>query len=328
MTPPLWPLAYPVDLITYDGRIHLRPEADLRRDMAAVREAGVTGVITGGLHLEESSSFDLAEAAARFRRLLTEYGLRLVSHHGIVPTFDEPGGDQAHVRARLLENVACCAHFGPTALVFHPGRKWGPHASAASLHQTYLATVARHGADAVLATAAANLKAMARAAAPLGLTVALENLGRFEPLAGLTTLPELVAAIDEPNAGFCIDSGHAHVFGESVPTWLEIAGAKLVATHFHDNHARGPLVFPPTGFVISTRQTDEHLPVGFGTIPWLEVIRTLRRIGYAGPISFETGGWPGLDAALGLRQAAAWWRAAERLAATSTTLTPSPARPA
>jgi sugar phosphate isomerase/epimerase len=52
-------------------------------------------------------------------------------------------------------------------------------------------------------------------------------------------------------------------------------GGKLFETHFHDNRGR---------------RVDEHLPVGFGTIPWFEVIQAMEDIRFPGPVTFETTG--------------------------------------
>ena len=98
-------------------------------------------------------------------------------------------------------------------------------------------------------------------------------------------------------------------------------GDRLFTTHFHDN--RGP-VGPPGGpdeFITPTG-IDEHMPPGFGTISWIDVIAALRRIGYPHPVTFESAGWPGMEPAEGVAAAIAYWRTCERLA-----LTRPPRRP-
>ena len=64
---------------------------------------------------------------------------------------------------------------------------------------------------------------------------------------------------------------------------------------------------------IKTTGIDEHRPPGFGTIPWIDVIRKLREIGYEEPLNFECGGWGCADVAEGFRHAIAFWRECERL---------------
>ena len=47
----------------------------------------------------------------------------------------------------------------------------------------------------------------------------------------------------------------------------------------------------------------------------MDVIHALDEIGFQGPVTFETTGWPIEDIAQGYREAIAWWRTAESLAA-------------
>lgn len=312
---PDWPLAYGFTPVTWDGTIMgLRPDQELRDELAVHRDAGLSYVHLASFHFEEPTDFEVSEAVKRIADLLAEHDLRPASHHCMVPTFAKPGDDQGDVQQRLVDTCAMLAPLGPTALVVHPGRSWGRHTTMQSITDSYLAMEKEAGLEALIDTSADNLRAMARAAAEHDQTLALENLGRWEPLADQVILPQLVDRIGEPNAGYCFDSGHAHAFGEAQQPWLELIGDKLFATHFHDNHARGVDLYPPTGFVLNNKQVDEHLPVGFGTIPWLEVIRQLIANGYDGVVSFETSGWPIDDPVESLVQAQAWWRAAVQLA--------------
>ena len=92
-----------------------------------------------------------------------------------------------------------------------------------------------------------------------------------------------------------------------------IDGEKLFTTHVHDNHGPNEEVLNSTGF-LSPEGIDERLPPGFGTIPWTNVIAKLWRIGYSHPVNFESGPWPGTEAAEGLRSAIRYWRTCEHLA--------------
>jgi sugar phosphate isomerase/epimerase len=89
-------------------------------------------------------------------------------------------------------------------------------------------------------------------------------------------------------------------------------GGKLFTTHFHDNHGPSEEVLNTTGFV-APKGIDEHLPPGFGTIHWVDVIKALKRIGFEHPVNFESGAWPGMDCSEGLKAAIDYWRVSERL---------------
>jgi len=315
-------LAFLLDVIDWDGTaLSLKPDSEIRAQCKAHADAGLTWVMTGGLHFEEPATFDLVEGARHICRLLDEYGLRTASHHTIVPVFAAPGEDQSAVQDVMRRVVAVCAELGPRSLVFHPGRPAGRHESGAGINATYERIVAASSVDAVIDVARANVRVMGRAAVEHDMFIALENLGRFEPLADLDTVPRLVDAIDEPNVGYCIDSGHAHAFGTPVTEWLDVAGARLFETHFHDNHAGGKTAYPQEGLVESAPSVDEHLPPGFGTIDWRDVIQGLDRIAFAGPVGFELSGWPGMPLGEGLAHAVAWWRTLIRMGSPGQRLT-------
>lgn len=62
---------------------------------------------------------------------------------------------------------------------------------------------------------------------------------------------QLVKAVDHPNLGLCLDTGHQHLFsGLGAPEWVRRMGKRLVHIHLHDNDRSG----------------DRHWPVGRGTI--------------------------------------------------------------
>jgi sugar phosphate isomerase/epimerase len=87
--------------------------------------------------------------------------------------------------------------------------------------------------------------------------IALENVYERTP----EPLKRLLGALDSPQARFCFDAGHAHAFGDSAPgLWIDALGDRLGEIHIHDNRGK----------------TDEHLPVGEGSIPFRELFALLR----------------------------------------------------
>ena len=80
-----------------------------------------------------------------------------------------------------------------------------------------------------------------------GVRVVIENIVEESPEA-------LIALVDEVGSewlGLCLDVGHAHLRSPLKPGgWVEKMGKRLKHVHLHDNHGT----------------TDEHLPVGKGTI--------------------------------------------------------------
>jgi sugar phosphate isomerase/epimerase len=95
--------------------------------------------------------------------------------------------------------------------------------------------------------------------------------------------------------------------GEDPLDWIRFAGKKLFTTHLHDNRGgskSGPALF----------EHDEHLSPGFGTIDWRRIITALDEVGFAGPVNFETEGWPIGDPLEGYRLAMQYWRVCEKMA--------------
>jgi sugar phosphate isomerase/epimerase len=103
-----------------------------------------------------------------------------------------------------------------------------------------------------------------------GVGLMLENLpGNFNSAAQLSDLLDPMPAV-----GLHLDFGHANL---SVPhntaaEILTVFGNRLRHVHLHDN--RGG-------------EQDLHLPLGAGNIDMEEVVRSLKRCGYDGPITLE-----------------------------------------
>lgn len=84
----------------------------------------------------------------------------------------------------------------------------------------------------------------------------IENMLEHSP----ELLGELMDGIGLPNVDICMDIGHAHCNSkQSVVAWIKYLRGKIGYVHIHDNHG----------------ETDEHLGLGEGTIPLIEVFDAL-----------------------------------------------------
>lgn len=105
--------------------------------------------------------------------------------------------------------------------------------------------------------------------------MALENMicanGKVSYCASPDELIELVETLDDPMAGICLDTGHAHVSGVDVAAVVKKFSKHLRATHIADNH----------------RNHDEHFAPFNGTIDWPEVMRAFQESGYSHDFAFE-----------------------------------------
>ncbi|MFD1720584.1 sugar phosphate isomerase/epimerase family protein [Amnibacterium endophyticum] len=148
---------------------------------------------------------------------------------------------------------------------------------AAAIGATYVGgvTFSQLGRYRSLPTAPARRNALAvlgrvaRLAAEDGVTVGVEYVNRYESNL-LNTAEQTVAfldELDEPNAVLHLDTFHANSEDPSVAAAVETAGHRLAYIHASESH-RGAL--------------------GSGSLDWNGFFEALQRIGYRGPITFES----------------------------------------
>lgn len=98
--------------------------------------------------------------------------------------------------------------------------------------------------------------------------IALEN---DKSLENMEFILGLAHAVDAPNIGICVDTGHANLGDLGAPRAIRMAGSLLLTTHLHDNLG----------------EKDDHMPPGTGIIDWKDVFRALKEIGYNRTLMLE-----------------------------------------
>jgi sugar phosphate isomerase/epimerase len=84
----------------------------------------------------------------------------------------------------------------------------------------------------------------------------IENMIESDPY----LLLDVIKSINKKNVDVCLDIGHAHCFSKiPVVKWIKILGTHIGYVHMHDNH----------------REKDEHLGLGEGSIPMVDVCQAL-----------------------------------------------------
>jgi sugar phosphate isomerase/epimerase len=316
-----WDLCFGMGIVSWPGGVVTFRGDAIRRDLDALRAAGIRWIQTGGINLWDRVAGNVDDMIAASAAWIDAAGMRVSSFHCAGPNYARLDLSQEPVVEKLIGNVERFAPLKARTFVIHAGWiKFQPedlvrlpdsalrHGECDRILLLHDEFVQRFGEDAVVRTAAANLKAMARAAQKHGIRLAFENMGDMLPLGDRRALTGLVKLIDEPNVGYCLDSGHAWLRGDAPQDMVRWMGDRLFETHFHDCRG-GSRAEPPR------HEQDEHLPVGFGTIDWRAVIAALNEIGFPGPVTFETDGWSLSGApADNFRHAIEWWRIAERLA--------------
>ena len=127
--------------------------------------------------------------------------------------------------------------------------------------------------EAIEAASVATLRHLAGYVEGTGLTICLENL--YTHAASCRSLQQMITHAGGRHLGICLDTGHLNLAGRDQAGFIRQAGKQLLALHITDNQG----------------QSDEHLlPFGPGNIDWIEVVRSLRQIGYAGLFNYEIPG--------------------------------------
>jgi sugar phosphate isomerase/epimerase len=119
-----------------------------------------------------------------------------------------------------------------------------------------------------------------------GLRLAVENKAIHKEAArkyALSSLDRLRAFADAYDLGLVLDTTHAGTAGEDLLRALQIYDGRLVNVHLSDVGGRVPLA----GLPLARRQLGEHRLPGAGDLPLEELLATLAREHYPGPVTLE-----------------------------------------
>lgn len=168
-------------------------------------------------------------------------------------------------RAAARAYVELCAVVGAESLVTHTGRVPGAPADVI---------------DRLLAQERSELRELGELAGPHDVRIAVENL--FVETAGQFTcdpfeLARHLAAVDHPAVGGLIDFSHAYLMcrfkGLAYAEALRALAPATRHVHVHDSFGRPVTIGTfSAGERLAYGQGDLHLPLGWGGIPWDEVM--------------------------------------------------------
>ena len=181
-----------------------------------------------------------------YRQVVESCGLKCLDVHGS----DAPGvkigaqDDRALEEfVRLLENrIEFCSAIGGDAVVVHPPKD--PSDYARSLKP---------------------LERVRPLCEELGVVLAMENCFPADDM----LLAQYFQMFPPEFVGYCFDSGHANVYGNT-DTLMKFSD-RLKVLHLHDNRGK----------------EDDHQPPFYGTVDWPKVMRWIGQSGYSKPVNFE-----------------------------------------
>ncbi len=219
---------------------------------------------------------DPTRVGAEFRRTAADLGLSFPQGHFLLATRGIRDSSGTGRRAADIAPV----DDGDFEAVMDVMRRWVDLFAAVGIRAGVLhaggnaALAAGWEAERVLARRVEAVRRVAEHARGGPTVVCLENLFR-DGLRSCEDLEAIIDAVGMDNVAICLDTGHAHMCGIDVPSFIRRAGDRLLALHIADNQG----------------VHDEHLlPYGRGTVPWTRVMQALREANYDGPFNFEVPG--------------------------------------
>jgi sugar phosphate isomerase/epimerase len=112
-----------------------------------------------------------------------------------------------------------------------------------------------------------SLKPIVEMAASYGLIVVLENFKA--PFDRVATFKTILAAV--PGLKLHLDFGHTNFGSDDHEVFCGELGKDIQHVHFSDNRSR----------------SDDHMPLGVGTVDWKKAVHSLKAAGYNDSITLE-----------------------------------------
>lgn len=216
---------------------------------------GVWEIVAEGNHV-------LWDIAKSFRDLTPSYDLGFQCHAPISDVNVGAANPRAHAFAvaEFRKTVEWAGQLGIPKVTVHPG---------------WFSTLTKGRPELVRKNTTEALKVVMRQARDSGVTVCLENMPAV-PFAAYTTPQDMLLALERLGDGalkLTFDAAHAHV-AKSVSEFMPLRSL-FGNVHLSDNLG----------------DRDAHLPLGQGTVPLPEVVRSLG--GYEGTLVIEAPDWEG-----------------------------------
>ena len=109
-----------------------------------------------------------------------------------------------------------------------------------------------------------SLRELEKYSREFGVLVGVENMPSF-PILDAQMPERLAELLEGTGLGVTLDMGHLNTVGFPFGRFLELLGRRIVHVHLHDNSG----------------ESDQHFPLGKGTIPWEKVLPRLRDFTWA-----------------------------------------------
>lgn len=229
---------------------------DMKNDgFEALNEAGFASLKSVWYAMSDD---EVKRSMEKRRSDLGAVGLYVNQTHGPCPTDDSTEASRDANFAMTLRSMRGTVWIGASDIVIHPLMPKSPefeneHERVFELNLAWIRRLLPYAKD-------------------MGIRLNIENMPYAElEIAHIETLAKLVAEINDPSFGLCLDTGHCTSVGDDLPSAVHICGEKLYTTHVHDNNLR----------------QDMHLMPFAGSINWSDFRTALTDIGFEGVVSLE-----------------------------------------
>ncbi len=275
---------------------------------------GVDAVLNGRLNLKH---------VKKVKEVLTKFPLRYTVHSpNLLNLMD---ADEFTMQKRVFEaSIEFAGEIGAEVLVYHSGRirLRGEYLGEAALTRELLALPDRSFIEERERVERETLAELADLARGLGVTICVENSDpmieegalwelarrvlkkgidlthRIAPAGDIAMynyggminrLVEQVKGVGKDNVAITFDFGHAyiasHYYGFDFLKAIELAMPLIKHVHVHDNFGKPAGLDRRQGVLMPDGKGDLHMPIGWGEIPYREVLSRLK--GYNGVVMLE-----------------------------------------
>jgi sugar phosphate isomerase/epimerase len=239
------------------GRL-TNPTLDILNQIKAASDLGLDYVEIG-IEGPEGTTEKISKKKSQILASLKKYKMFAIGH---TSWWAELGSVYEPVRMGWIEEgkkaIRLCSELNINILNFHS-------------HSSGMFLKVKEGRKAVLNSFVRSLKELVKYGKEYNVEIMLENMPDKGEITDLVDFKYIIDRV--PGLKVHLDIGHAYISGnmKGVDAFIRTFKGKLSHIHLHDNHG----------------VSDEHLPLGAGTIDYKRVIELLKKVGYNGTITFE-----------------------------------------
>lgn len=229
------------------------------------------GFLNHDPHTGRYAQEDYAQYAKHIRQIADDCGIAIGQTHANFPSYTEEPEEDAYRLKLYQKEIAATSLLGCRYMIVHP-----------AIPRRCIYDRFRDDAKEINY---AFYKALQPYAEEYGVQICIENMFSADPETGkicptvcseASEILDYIEALDSDRFAACLDVGHSHVLGRSIPDEILVLGKHLKTLHIQDNSG------------VNDSHVSPFLHPQLATIEWEPVCAALREVGYDGTLNFET----------------------------------------